>query len=183
MFDAEIRDLERAVAAGDVAAKVRLEIARLRLAGETYEPRPLPERAGSKYDERYSTKDVAAMFRVDVKNAIAAGELPKGLKLSVRTKYFSGGSSIDVDIKAAPGVRILTPEWVAWYATNPTTYNDRIDRYTPEALALRRRLDSMLRAYNYDASRSEVDYFDVNFYSSVDFSGDLENAERAPVAA
>lgn len=52
---------------------------------------------GSKYDKTRTTTQEAACFRADVKQAIKEGVLPKGLKLSVKTDYFSGGSAIRGD--------------------------------------------------------------------------------------
>jgi len=56
---------------------------------------------GARYDRTLTTTEIAKRFREDVKAAQAAGDLPLGLKVSVTTKYFSGGSSIHVVVKAA----------------------------------------------------------------------------------
>lgn len=131
---------------------------------------------GSRYDEKLSTTEIARRFREDVKEAKRRGELPKGLKLGVRTKSYSGGSSIRVEIKEAPGIRILNPEHLERELRGEPTHG--IPWIHDEAKRLVDRLDGMLRAYNYDGSDSMTDYFDVNFYGSVDFDYDLTNAER-----
>jgi len=116
---------------------------------------------GPKYDENLSTTEIAKRFRSDVKAALAAGELPKGLKLSVRTDYFSMGSSIDVRIKEVPGLRVRNPE---------RETNQDAPWATPEAWALKERLQGMLDAYNHDGSQPEVDHYDVNFYGHIQFA-------------
>lgn len=116
---------------------------------------------GSKYDKNRTTTEEAKLFHADVKTAIKTGALPKGLKLSVKTDYFSGGSAIRVKIVAVPaGFVILDP-------TERT-------RYSTEATTLKRKLESMLNEYNFDGSDTMTDYFHVNFYGSVDFCSELE---------
>jgi hypothetical protein len=131
---------------------------------------------GSKYDEKLSTTEIAKRFRADVKAALARGELPAGLKLSVATKYYAGGSSIHVEIKVAPGVAVMNPERLRLDAAGEPTHG--VPWMTPEAAALADKLDRMLSAYNYDNSDTMTDYFDVNFYKSVDFAWELRDAER-----
>jgi hypothetical protein len=131
---------------------------------------------GKKYNRDLSTPQIAAAFRVDVKDAIKAGVLPAGLKLSVKSSRFAGGSSIRVTIKACPSVTILNVENVNADRADGGTYPSR-PRYTAEAIALRDALDGMLKAYNYDGSDTMTDYFHVNFYDNVDFCGELEAAD------
>jgi hypothetical protein len=138
-------------------------------------PKPAPKKMmycppetvyGNKYEatKNMSTTDIAKAFREDVKAAIKAGKLPKGLKLSVRTKYFSGGSSIDVNVTALPANFPMDnpnydPEWYA-----PETMNDP---WSPELRAAMTLLKSILDAYNYDGSDIMTDYFHVRFYGHV----------------
>jgi hypothetical protein len=130
---------------------------------------------GRKYDAKLSTKEIAAAFRADVKQAQKDGEIPKDLKLSVRIRTYAGGASIDVVIKQAPeGLAIMNPEYVLQDKRDfrPTP------RHTDAARALLERLKGMLNAYNYDNSDAMVDHFDVRFYGHVDFDGELEREER-----
>jgi len=136
---------------------------------------------GEKYDANLSTTDIAKRFRADVKDAIKAGKLPKGLKLSVRTSYYAGGSSIRVYVQAAP-FRVMNPEAVIASIERPMAY-ERASRHTAEAMALTSQLEKMLAAYNHDGSEAQVDYFDVNFYGFVDIDHDLEHAEREEIRA
>jgi hypothetical protein len=54
---------------------------------------------GSKYTGWRSSAEVAKDYRADVKAAIKAGELPPGLKLSVKSNSYTGGQSIDVTVR------------------------------------------------------------------------------------
>jgi hypothetical protein len=111
---------------------------------------------GSKHDGALSTTEIAARFRADVKTATKAGDLPKGMKLSVKTSYYSMGSSINVRIKSLPA---------------------RID--LTEAKHLESKLEMMLEAYNHDGSDSQCDHFDVKFYGHIDIDWKLARELRA----
>lgn len=138
---------------------------------------------GSKYDTNLTTVEIAKRFREDVKAAIKAGDLPKGLKVSAPAKHFSGGSSIHAVITACP-VRVLNPARVAVEYANPHDHiGGNPPRHTEEATALLAKLNEMLRAYNHDGSDIMTDYFDVNFYGDVTFHWELEHAEREKLIA
>lgn len=130
---------------------------------------------GEKYEatRKMDTTGVAKLFRADVKAAIKSGTIPAGVKLSVRTEYFSGGSSIDVKIRALP-CRLFSGE------RGPTG----MAKYNPGAEAIRDRLRSMLDAYNFDGSDHMTDYFHVRFYGEVvfdwEFARDREGCGGAP---
>jgi hypothetical protein len=52
-----------------------------------------------------TTTEIAKQVRADIRNAIknqALGDYPEGIKFSVRSEYYSGGSSIDITVKNAP---------------------------------------------------------------------------------
>lgn len=143
---------------------------------------PENERRGPKYEARLSTKEVAARVRKEIRTAIKTGELPKGLKVSVRYESFAGGSAIRVAVTAWQGGRILNPERLRLEWEDPHAYvTDRdCPRYTPEATALLEKLSSYAEAYKRDNSDSMSDYFDVNFYGGeAAFEYELEDAERA----
>jgi hypothetical protein len=133
---------------------------------------------GRKYDKNLSTTEIAKRFREDLKAAIKAGTLPKGLKCSVRTKYFAGGSSIDVDVTALPaGFRLFDTEFLTHHRDRPSEFYSG-ERRTPEAKALLAALEKMLQAYNYDGSDIMTDYFNVNFYGHAGLGWKLEEACR-----
>ena len=131
-----------------------------------------------KYGDRYlvvknkSTTAIAKHIRADIKESIREGALPNGLKVSVRTKYFSGGSSIDVSVTACR-VRFLNE------VPDPATdsYRNR-ERYTVAGKSILRVLGGIVGAYNYDGSDPMTDYFNVNFYAHVNFDWELEADAR-----
>ena len=128
---------------------------------------------GSKYKETRgkTTTEIAKMFREDVKAAQKAGDLPRGLKLSVKTRYFSGGSAIDVKIVAVPqGFRVLNPAWVVAQAADPHHFlpERNCPAFTAEAENLLVAVKAMIDAYNMDGSDSSVDYYCVRFYGSTE---------------
>lgn len=139
---------------------------------------------GGKYDGKASTTEIAQRFRADVKAAQAAGDLPVGLKLSVRTHLYSMGSSINVKVVAVPaGFRILNPDRLAADRAAPHAPPGHLPIFTPLATGLITILERMLNAYNHDGSDTRTDYFDVKFHSHVLFASELENAERDAEAA
>ncbi len=126
-----------------------------------------------------NTTQIAKLFREEIKAAIKAGELPKGLKVSIRSEYFSGGSAIRCKVTAIP-FPLYNPEHLKWEQENPHgCYRDAPTRLTEEASKLLKELDGRLAAYNFDGSESQVDYFHVRFYGSVDYCYDLERLETA----
>ena len=113
-------------------------------------------RVGAKWTNDYRPlKDIAADIRADIKAAKKAGDLPADLKVSVRTRLYSGGGAIDVTLSGWDRDRI-------W---------DENDYYglTSEARAVQLHVDAIRRAYNRDASDSMVDYFEVTYYGSADW--------------
>lgn len=137
---------------------------------------------GIKYTSVDSTTEVPAAFRQDVKDAVAKGELPAGLKLSVRRRRCTHSWAIDVTVMACPGVKFLNPERVKADHSNDNSWPLPSIR-TAEGAALVAKLEAMLGAYNHDGSDSQTDYSDVRFYGGVTVDHDLERAERAPLVA
>lgn len=137
---------------------------------------PTYERSyGNKYEE---TKDldiveVAKRVKKEIRK-----EFP-GFKPSVTTDKYSGGQSIRVEIKTVPeDFKIFNEEWVQ--LTHETgRMPHHLGRYTEEAKAFLKSIERMVGAYNYDGSDSMVDYFDVRYYSTVDFDYDLEDERKA----
>jgi hypothetical protein len=136
---------------------------------------------GEKYDSKLNTTQIAARFREDVKAAVKSGALPKGLKLSVRSSYYSGGSSIDVAIKEAP-VTVLAEPRLFDECAEPNKHSNE-HMMTLEAEVLQAKIERMLQAYNFDGSDIQTDYFNVNFYGHVRYASELERGERDAYAA
>jgi hypothetical protein len=151
---------------------------------------------GRRYAEQegLSTTDIAKLIRADVKTAVKAGLLPSRWKYSVRTEYFAGGSSIDVRVRGcddawvecdgfAPDSKETLPNGgvvgrscgnVWCKAHNDPQYAHAATAHkvlSDEAFAAKKALKAIHDSYNHDGSDSMVDYFDVNYYGSVDFDG------------
>lgn len=142
---------------------------------------------GPKYDKDITTTEIAKRVRADIKAAVKTGTLPKGIKVSVRTDYFSGGSSIDARITTFPGT-VIKPEVIGpngkidWNAVELNRFGDEPGIYTKpvrEAVAL---IEAILSDYNFDGSDSMTDYFHVRFYSHVNVDYRLDTP-AARVAA
>lgn len=135
-------------------AKLEEELA----SGDTSEARNKPgqffdDRSGSKgpkYIGRRPVKEVAVDVRRDLKDAIANGELPSGLKFGVKSDT-RGTNALRVSILGAPRSR------------------DESGRMTPEARAIYDKVDAITNAYNRDNSDMMTDYFDVDYYGTVTF--------------
>ena len=131
---------------------------------------------GSKYDSNRTTADCAKRIRADIK---ASKRIPKGTKVSVRTKYFSGGSSIDIRITAFP-LQFLN----VWNVRHTGSVfqllpgHKAYERYTPIMQRTLDELQNTVAAYKMDQSDSMTDYFCVNFYDSVTIDWRLEKAEE-----
>jgi len=140
---------------------------------------------GNKYDKDLDTAEIAKRVRMDIKAAIASGDLPKGLKASVRMDRFAGGSSIDIRVTQVPqGFTLANPERIQWDLEHPYASSTKVlPLYTAEAMALLLKLKALLDAYNYDGSDIMTDYFNVRFYGDVRFDHDLAQADRDRLAA
>ena len=121
------------------------------------------EYRGPKYQAHRDVKDVAKDIRKDIKQTVKDGYLPGDpVKYSVTIERFSGGRAINVTIKNWP-----TPAR-RWVADLRGTYGGGYER-THEAQSAMVLLESIVDAYNRDNSDTMTDYFDVAFYSSIDF--------------
>jgi hypothetical protein len=148
----------------------------------------IPERwYGRNYidDYRVSTVDIAALIRAEVKvrrnlgkktagmaedraslalkDAIA--DAPAQIKISIRSEYFSGGSSINITIKNVPAAW----GWVLDPFYNPMDCYHNYKWIESDALKeLKAALRDIQQSYNHDGSDSMMDYYDVRFYGHVE---------------
>lgn len=125
---------------------------------------------GSKYNRDLDIAQIAKLVRADIKAAVKEGTLPKGFKASVRISRYSMGQSLNVTVKAAPGVTIMNPLRLAHEESGSREVMTRDE--------LLDTVKSIVDAYNYDGSDSQSDYYNVNFYGFVDFAHELEQSER-----
>lgn len=143
--------------------------------------------AGDDYDATLTTKEIAARIRKQVREKYPAS---KGYKISVTYKSFSGGSSIDVRVKAAP-FDLVRPEYLAAYLAEDwevirgwedeqhvfgSRFYGKSVRYTEQADELVDDLKKLTTKYRCSDSDGMIDYFSTNFYDhvEVDFYGITE---------
>ena len=134
---------------------------------------------GYRYDEvrDLTTTEIAKRIRADIKVAKSEGLLPKNWKYSVRSRYFSGGSSIDVE------VRDCADAWIAQddskcvgydYCHVGPDYSSHLrncpaaEHLTDDAEAAKMTLERIHNAYNFDDNDIMIDYFHVNYYGIVE---------------
>lgn len=136
---------------------------------------------GKKYERDLDISEIAKRVRKEIK-----AELPKGFKVSVRISRYSGGQSLDAEIKAVPpGFVINNPERVRLEEEDPNwvTRAGAYPIFSEEATKVEKTIKGIIEAYNYDGSEIQVDYFDVNFYGHVSWDYDLKNQDKANVLA
>lgn len=120
---------------------------------------------GSKYEE---TKDlplteIAKRIKQEIRE-----RYPR-VKVSVRTEFYSMGCSVDVWVQDAD-FNPINPEWLpsdSWYPVPKS-------RYTEQGKQLLKDIEGIVQQYNRDNSDSSIDYFEVRFYSSVEYTYDLQ---------
>ena len=152
---------------------------------------PKNESKGDKYKEfgNLDVAEVAKRVRAEIKAKIKSGDFPAGLKVSVRVKRYSGGASVDADIKA--GLGQINPAYVEAYnrsiAQGQNDYNacqiarNQEGYWLDDAGKIIEEIKAMGEAYRRDNSDSMSDYFDCNFYyfCSVDWEYDMELKKAA----
>ncbi|MFE4309157.1 hypothetical protein ACFRR6_24270 [Streptomyces sp. NPDC056891] len=145
---------------------------------------------GDKYEQIKGMRlpDIAKLMRADIKiarkvgtksstpGALAAidplGDMPKEIKVSITSDYFAGGGAIRIRVKNIP------PEW--GFVQKRDQWGDM--RWVPSDAfeAVLTDLKVIHQAYNYDGSDSQVDYFHVNYYGSVDYDRPAPPQDPAP---
>lgn len=121
---------------------------------------------GEKYRSAMPMSDIVKGIRKEFADDTASGFLPRGTTFSVTQR---DGNHIRVTIMRVPGVQIVTRA-----AALGSESVSRSDYYTGSAQKLKEYVESVLGAYNHDASNSQMDYYQVNFYDTIDFSDVLE---------
>jgi hypothetical protein len=121
---------------------------------------------GEKYSSAMPMSDIVKSIRKEFADDTASGFLPRGTTFSVTQR---DGNHIRVTIMRVPGVQIVTR--AAAFGSESVS---RSDYYTGSAQKLKEYVESVLGAYNHDASNSQMDYYQVNFYDTIDFSDVLE---------
>lgn len=115
---------------------------------------------GSKYAGGHQpAAQIAKSLRQDIREAQATGALPGSVTFSVTSSSFSGGQSVDIEIRNIPDADMFLA------AENRGGYVSR--ESTAEGQDLQRTLKTMMDAYQRDASDTQSDHFDVQFYGQV----------------
>ncbi len=126
-------------------------------------------------NDRMDTADIAKVIRTDLKAAFP------GTKFGVRTRRFAGGSAIDVEVVTAT-FRINNPAYVAFATANPHDWTD-LPRRTEEAKKFLEDVKKVAAKLHRDNSDPMTDYFNCNFYLSVEFDGELVAKDRLETGA
>ena len=111
---------------------------------------------GCRYDGNLRTTDIAARVRVYAK------ERYKDYKFSVRTEYYSGGSSIYIKLVSGP-VPAFKEDAPRPYISTMSNISEKFG-LTSEVYAVLSDVVAYCNSFNYDDSDSMTDYFDTNFY-------------------
>lgn len=132
---------------------------------------------GDKYSKQMGGAEIAAAIRNDIKEAVKRGELPRA-KYGARLHRFSGGKSITITYADVPFDLYNR----AFLKFEIETGGRRVfdgDRWSPERIALEKKLTKIADAYNFDGSDRQTDYFNVNFYLHVDVDFEYDKRQRA----
>jgi hypothetical protein len=129
---------------------------------------------GAKYDRATDIAEIAKRVRADLKAAVKAKDIP-GTKYRVTIERYSQGQSLNVRIGDVP-FTIVSEERIRRDILDRADFDPAFGWRTEEAVALIRKVEAIVGAYNFDGSDSQTDYYHVNFYSTVDY-GRQENTE------
>jgi len=124
---------------------------------------------GSKYQttRNLTTSETAKLIRQEINEKYSKKD---GWKISVRTKLFAGGSSIDVWVVDTK-IKVFQDDYAKleiakdWEGIRSIRWENQ--GYTEEFNKVLKDLEAIVNQYNYDDSDSMTDYFNVGFYSSV----------------
>jgi hypothetical protein len=118
---------------------------------------------GAKYQqtENLDVVDIAKLIKKE-----AQAKFPS-LQLSIKTSRFAGGESIRLGIEGT-NFEIHSEDF------KECVKNDKFlpfgkPRFTEKATEVKKELEKVVNQYRYNDSNGMIDYFDTNFYSSVDY--------------
>lgn len=134
-------------------------------------------RAESKFIPSRDLKLVAKDIRKDIACAVASGALP-AIVCGVTIKRYSGGQSLTIEVREVPAsLVVLSVKRLRADILDPHTFTP-MPRHTERAREVLATLERIAAAYNRDRSDLMTDYHEVNFYAHVNFSYEIESAER-----
>lgn len=129
--------------------------------------------AGSNYDSKLSTKEIAAKVR-----SYAKKNFPE-FKFSVRSEWSMYTDSMYVELKSGPCVPFIEGSRSAERGYMSTMSNVKAwkDELTPEVFAALNSVSNYASSFRYDDSDGMQDYFDTNFYLSIKVSDEYKVIE------
>lgn len=119
--------------------------------------------AGSNYDSKLSTKEIAAKVR-----AYAKKNFP-GFKFSVRSEWSLYTDSMYIELKSGPCVPFIEGSRSAerGYMSTMSTVKGWENELTPEMFKVLDAVTTYASSFRYDDSDGMQDYYDTNFYLSI----------------
>ena len=120
--------------------------------------------AGSNYDSKLSTKEIAAKVR-----SYAKKNFPK-FKFSVRSEWSMYTDSMYIELKSGPCVPFVEGSRSAerGYMSTMSSVKAWKDELTPEVFAALNSVSNYASSFRYDDSDGMQDYFDTNFYIHIE---------------
>lgn len=129
--------------------------------------------AGSNYDSKLSTKEIAAKVR-----SYAKKNFPE-FKFSVRSEWSMYTDSMYIELKSGPCVPFVEGSRSAerGYMSTMSSVKAWKDELTPEVFAALNSVSNYASSFRYDDSDGMQDYFDTNFYLSIKVSDEYKVIE------
>lgn len=129
--------------------------------------------AGSNYDSKLSTKEIAARVR-----AFAKKNFP-GFKFSIRTEWSMYADSMYIELKAGTCIPFIEGSRSAerGYMSTMNTVKGWEKDLTPEMFKVLDAVTTYASSFRYDDSDGMQDYYDTNFYLSIKVSDEYQVIE------
>lgn len=129
--------------------------------------------AGSNYDSKLSTKEIAAKVR-----AFAKKNFP-GFKFSVRSEWSMYTDSMYIELKEGTCIPFVEGSRSAerGYMSTMSTVKGWEDELTPEMFKVLDAVTTYASSFRYDDSDGMQDYFDTNFYLKIRVSDEYKVVE------
>lgn len=129
--------------------------------------------AGSNYDSKLSTKEIAAKVRVFAKKNFP------GFKFSVRSEWSMYTDSMYIELKEGTCIPFVEGSRSAerGYMSTMSTVKGWEDELTPEMFKVLDAVTTYASSFRYDDSDGMQDYFDTNFYLKIKVSDEYKVVE------
>ena len=129
--------------------------------------------AGSNYDSKLSTKEIAAKVR-----SYAKKNFPE-FKFSVRSEWSMYTDSMYIELKSGPCVPFVEGSRSAerGYMSTMSSVKAWEDELTPKVFAALNAVSNYASSFRYNDSDGMQDYFDTNFYIHIEVSDEYKVIE------